>query len=55
MQMRFLEDGNLVLTLEIFLLLVIGSEQCTRNENKRTGLSPERWCSANFSTGNLEA
>lgn len=34
--MRFLEDDNLVLTLEIPLLLVMGSEQCTRNENERT-------------------
>lgn len=49
--MRFLEDDNLVLTLDIFLLLVMGSEQCTRNESERTGL----WWSAKFSTGSPEA
>lgn len=50
-QMRFLEDDSLVLTLEISLLLVMGSEQCTRNENECTGL----WCSEKFDTGNIEA
>lgn len=50
-QMRFLEDDSLVLTLEISLLLVMGSEQCARNENECTGLR----CSEKFGTGNIEA